>query len=184
MRLSGPIAAVALALGVPAVTSAVAQTDMTTGRTVAAPIAAQDFVSKVVDGTQFELQSARIAVKRAQDPAVKDLAERLIRDHTSASDDLKRTVEPDRQIKIPKAPKLSADMQRKIDQLKSTSGSEFDRKFLDIMAADHEEDLELFRSYEASGSDPAIKDFARRTLPTIQNHMREVEKIKTPGKAG
>lgn len=184
MKTLGPIAAIAIALGVPAVTPAAAESHMTTGRTVASPNAAQNFVTKVVDGTEFEVQAARIAVDKARDPAVRSLAERMITDHTAASDDLKSTVQSEGKVKFPEDPRLTALMQRKINQLNKASGSDFDKKFINFMADDHKEDLALFRSYERSGQDPAIRDFVRRTLPTIENHMREVEKIKTPNKAG
>lgn len=141
-------------------------------------------MTKLVDGTQFELPSAQIAVDKAKDPAVKRLADRMILDHTAASDDLKKAVEAGGKVTFLEDPEITPDMQRKIDQLTTASGADFDKKFLKIMADDHKEDLSLFRSYETSGSDPAIKDFVRRTLPTIGSHMREVERIKSPGKAG
>ena len=52
-------------------------------------------------------------------------------------------------------------------QLKSASGKEFDRKFLAFMAEEHRRDIKLLRSYEANGSDPAVKSFALRALPTF-----------------
>jgi putative membrane protein len=184
MKSIGPIAAIALALGVPSAVPAVAQSDMMTGRTALSPVSAQDFVSKVAGGTQFELQSAQIAVKKAQNPAIKDLAERLIKDHTKASDDLKQAVASESIVKFPKEPEITTEKERLIKQLQSASGKDFDTKFIEVMADDHREDLNLFRSYESTGTDPEIKGFVRRTLPTIENHLREIEKLQTGGKGG
>lgn len=184
MKHIGRISALALTAGALSILPAAAQSRMSTGRMVAAPMSAQDFVTKVADGTQFELQSARIAQEKTKNPAVKALANRLIADHTKAGEDLKKTAASESAIEVPANPQMPDEMMRKINALKAASGKDFDARFIEIMADDHRDDIQLFKSYESEGSDPAIKSFARRTLPTIEHHMREIETLQKGQKAG
>jgi putative membrane protein len=184
MKITSTAAALALAAIGLSASPAAAQSNMTSGRTVAAPLSAQDFVNKVIGGTQFELQSARVALEKSQNPSIRAFADRMIKDHTKAGDDLKKTAAAESSIQLPQDVNIPQDMSSKLDELKAISGKDFDAKFIDIMAADHREDVNLFQAYEASGTDPAIKSFARRTLPTIEHHMREIESLQKGGKAG
>jgi putative membrane protein len=184
MKKTSTAAAVALAASVFCLGPASAQSSMSSGRTVAAPMSAQDFVTKVAGGTEFELQAASIALEKSQNPSIKAFADRLIKDHTKAGDDLKKTAAAEASVQMPQAPQVPQEMSMKLDELKSVSGKDFDSKFMDIMAADHREDVNLFKAYDAQGTDPAIKSFARRTLPTIERHMRDIESMQKSGKAG
>jgi putative membrane protein len=184
MKITSTAAVLALSASVFCAWPAAAQSNMSSGRTVAAPMSAQDFVSKVAGGTQFELQAASIALEKTQNPSIKAFADRMIKDHTKAGDDLKKTAAAESSVQLPYDPQVPEEMRAKLDELKGASGKDFDSKFIDIMATDHREDVNLFRVYDAQGTDPAIKSFARRTLPTIEHHMREIESLQKSGKAG
>ena len=178
MKSLGPIAAVALALALPSGIAVAQQSNVRTGRSTAQSLSAQDFVDQVADGTKFELQSAHIALRKAQDPAVKRFAERVINDHTKLERQLERTARSDKNIQYPTNPQITADQQSKIDQLDNASGKDFDKTFVNMMADDHENDINLFKSYEASGTDSKLKAFARRGLPKIESHLRKIDKLQ------
>lgn len=179
MKSLGPIAAVALALALPSGAAVAQQTNVRTGRSTAPSVSAQDFVDQVADGTKFELQSANIAVQKAQDPAVKRFAEHIIKDHTKLEKELERTARSDKNIQYPTNPEITSDQQSKIDQLNSASGKNFDKTFVNMMADDHENDANLFKSYESSGTDSKLKAFARRGLPKIESHLRKIDQLQT-----
>jgi putative membrane protein len=50
------------------------------------------------------------------------------------------------------------------------SGKEFDQTFAKRMLKDHKQDIKEFRR-ESRRSGPAA-DFAKRTLPTLEEHLR------------
>ena len=56
-------------------------------------------------------------------------------------------------------------------RLQKLSGAQFDRAYMDDMVADHKEDVAEFEKQAKSGSDAAIKGFASKTLPTLQEHL-------------
>jgi putative membrane protein len=51
------------------------------------------------------------------------------------------------------------------------------------MVTDHTQDVSEFRNESASATDPAIKDFATQTLPTLEDHLKEAKRIAPEVKA-
>jgi len=51
-------------------------------------------------------------------------------------------------------------------------GAAFDRAYMDAMVKDHETDVREFQTESKSGSDPEIKAWAAKTLPTLEEHLR------------
>jgi putative membrane protein len=44
-----------------------------------------------------------------------------------------------------------------------------------LMVSDHRTDVNEFKREADHGSDPDIKDFAGKTLPTLQEHLQQAE---------
>jgi putative membrane protein len=177
--------AVALAGAAPAMAQSAHQTipPLSSGRMVATPLSTQVFVSRVEDSAAFEVQAARLAVEKTQNPALKQLADRIIRDHTTADDELRKTIDGDFSAEFPNGAPMPKETALKLKQLQDAWGRDFEAKFVEIMTDGHKKDADLFRYYDANGSDPAIKVFARRTLPIIESHLRDLEALQKAAKS-
>jgi putative membrane protein len=46
------------------------------------------------------------------------------------------------------------------------------------MVKEHEEDVAEFSKEVSGGQNPAIKDFATQTLPTLQDHLKEAREMR------
>ena len=46
------------------------------------------------------------------------------------------------------------------------------------MVDDHEKDVKEFTAQAQSGTDPDVKAFAAKTLPTLQSHLDMIKGIK------
>jgi putative membrane protein len=57
-------------------------------------------------------------------------------------------------------------------------GLPFDRGYLREMRQDHEEDIKLFSEAAQKASDPAVRTFAARTLPHLQEHLSRAVKLE------
>ena len=45
------------------------------------------------------------------------------------------------------------------------------------MVADHRQDVKDFERQAERGKDPTLKEWAGKTLPTLREHLREIENI-------
>ena len=64
-----------------------------------------------------------------------------------------------------------------IDSLNSKSGAEFDKDYINDMVKGHTKMLALMKSEEMS-KDADMKDFATKTLETVQMHLSKAEDIQ------
>jgi len=70
---------------------------------------------------------------------------------------------------------------RDLDRLKSLSGSELDRAYLDSFGVPaHRKTIALFERESRNGQDQELKQFAAQTLPKLREHLRLAQETK-PG---
>lgn len=153
--------------------------NMMAGGNMAAPGAAmapQEFVSQAAASDMFEIETSRVAANQAQDPKVKQFAQMLVADHTKSTNELK-TIAASLQPAVTVAPTLRADMQSKLDALKSAEGAEFDRLYMSQQIPAHQEALTLHRSFADAGQEQQLKTFASKTADVVQKHLTEAQAI-------
>ena len=105
---------------------------------------------------------------------VKQFGQRMVTDHTKANDQLKEVAMKEG-IQLPT--KLSAQDEMTKQRLSKLSGEQFDKAYMSDMVKDHTKDVADFQRESTSGQDPAVKDFASETLPTLQSHLQEAQQI-------
>jgi putative membrane protein len=72
---------------------------------------------------------------------------------------------------------LDGEHKAKVDRLVGSSGETFDSSCLAEQVAAHEEAVALFTGYANDGAAGALKDFAAKTLPTLQKHLEQVKNL-------
>jgi len=127
------------------------------------------FVTKAAEGGAAEIQMAQLAQSKATNPAVKDLANKLVADHTKANDALKPIATKDN-ITWPTG--MSAKDQSEYNRLQALSGAEFDKEYVNYEIKDHKQDINLFQKEADHGSNPEVKAWAAENLPSLQEHLR------------
>jgi len=132
------------------------------------------FASEAAIGGMAEVELGRLAASKASNADVKNFGQRMVDDHSKANDELKSTASKE-SIKLPTA--IDAKHQAVIDRMSKLSGAEFDRAYVKEMVKDHEMDVKEFERESSSGSNAAIKGFASKTLPTLQEHLRMIKDI-------
>ncbi|MDQ1096854.1 MULTISPECIES: DUF4142 domain-containing protein [Chryseobacterium] len=133
------------------------------------------FADAAAMGGMMEVMAGQLASTNATNATVKSLAQMMVKDHTKANDELKAWASK-AGYSLPTA--LSADMQKKYDELKMKKGAEFDRAYADMMVTDHQTTIANFKKEASGGSDASLKSFASKTLPTLEHHLMESEKAK------
>jgi len=98
----------------------------------------------------------------------------MAEDHGKAGEELKKIAQ-DKGL----APPTELDGKHKTlhDRLAKLSGSEFDRAYMDEMVKDHRKDVKEFQREAEKAKDPDVKSFASKTLPTLQDHLKEAETV-------
>lgn len=162
--LATSVMALALALPVAAQTP---QSKATTQKT--AKGADHMFVTKAAQGGLAEVELGKLATDKATNEQVKQFGQKMVDDHGKANDELKSLAQS-KSITLPTD--LSVKDKALRDRLSKLSGAAFDRAYMQAMLKDHREDVNEFRTESKSGSDPEVKQWAAKTLPTLETHLK------------
>jgi putative membrane protein len=135
----------------------------------------QSFLKEAVAGGLAEVELGQLAAEKASNPEVKKFAERMVTDHGKANDQLKE-IAAQKGINLPTEP--SAKHKATKERLSKLSGDEFDKAYMSDMLSDHKKDVAAFRKESTEGEDPVLKQFATKTLPTLEDHLKEAESIR------
>jgi putative membrane protein len=130
------------------------------------------FVKVVTSSNAFEIESSKLAEQKAKDADVKEFAKQMITDHTMAAEELKKAA-----MLGDAAPILSPKHAAMLEILKGASEQEFQPLYIDMQASAHMEAVTLFATYAKGGDDPAVKEFAAKTLPRLEMHKMHVTKL-------
>jgi putative membrane protein len=136
------------------------------------PYSDETFLRNAAEGSMAEVKLGQLAEEKAQAPEVKKFAKRMVDDHTKTLDELK-------QIGSQEGINLPTDTSHKdaetYDRLAKLSGPEFDRQYSQEMVRDHQKDLSEFKHGEAAAQKPALKEFAQREVPALQQHLERAQ---------
>ena len=133
-----------------------------------------NFWSKAAQGGMAEVELAKLALQKSQNADVKKFAQTMVTDHTKANDELKG-------LATKKNVTLPTDLgshKSTLDDLNGKTGADFDKAYVAAMVDDHEEDVDLFED-NTDNSDPDIKAFTTKTLPTLKSHLEMIKGIQS-----
>jgi putative membrane protein len=127
------------------------------------------FVRKAAEGGMAEVKLGQLAKDRGSNKAVKDFGDRMARDHSNPNDELKDVAS---KKGIALRDSMNASNKALYDRLSHLSGDAFDKAYMRAMIEDHQEDVSEFRQESQSAKDPDVRQFASKTLPTLEEHLR------------
>lgn len=133
------------------------------------------FADAAAKGGMMEVMMGQLAATNANNAAVKELGQMMVKDHGKANDELKKWASA---VGYTLPVNLDAAKQEKYDDLKTKKGADFDRAYTALMVDDHKKDIAEFKKQAAEGRETLLKSFADKTLPTLEHHLMESEKAK------
>ncbi|HEV8657522.1 MAG TPA: DUF4142 domain-containing protein [Thermoanaerobaculia bacterium] len=151
-------------------TAASATTTGSTGGTVS-NLSAEDkeFVIKAAQGGISEVELGRMAAAKGASADVKTFGNRMLNDHSKANDELTQLAT----IKGLDMPTDGGVENQKIAHaLSKKSGKDFDKAYMNTMINDHQKDVNEFEKASTHAQDAEIRNWAAKTLPTLQEHLR------------
>ncbi len=134
----------------------------------------KEFLKMAAVSNMTEAHFGEMAESRAAHAGVKDFGQTLAKDHTKAYQEL-TALDSKLGQPIPKGINIRRD--RAIEQLAALKGKKFDGQFLRDEVRDHERAIATFKREAQRGQDPEVKAYATGVLPTMEEHLREAEKL-------
>ena len=143
------------------------------GAATAASSASVDFATQAALAGLAEVEAGTLALKRSEDADIREFAKLMVEDHSRANSELEVLCKG---LDIPLPPRLTG--RSVVDALPTDSGATFDRTYALEVAQDHTKAVALFtKAAKSTAIDKALRQFASRTLPTLQHHYQMAEKL-------
>ena len=136
----------------------------------------RNFVNSASEAGAAEVAQGQLAISRTSNPDVKSFAQRMVDDHTRGNQALMQlaTIKglTPRSGMTSEAAQEAQQKGKSRDKWSKLSGASFDREYMKAQVRDHEMAVSLFEKEATNGSDPDLKAFAEKTLPTLKEHLR------------
>jgi len=169
-------------------------------------LTSQQFVSDAAAGGMKEVFMSEAALNESTNDDIKSFAKRMVKDHSAANKKLMKIAE-DEGLSFPPTNMFSADDPNwsnplisnpeslkgaqelsmtnvpyrtdylDVKHLQSLNGDQFERAYLSDMVGDHSQAVSEFETASQSLSDPKLKKFAGKTLPTLQKHSKMAQEL-------
>jgi len=127
------------------------------------------FAIAATQGNNAEMDMAQLAMKRGNND-VKGYAAKMISEHGG----LMKEMQPVLQSVLggnPPAERLAAPEELAMRHLESVSPVDFDQAYAMQQIGDHLATLTAFKTVADNGTNPQLKELARKWLPSIQAHL-------------
>jgi putative membrane protein len=127
-----------------------------------AALSAKDkaFMKEAAKGGRMEVDMGKMAQKQGKNADVKSFGSRMVTDHTKANNQLKSL-----------AKKKGVSLDDAAPKMEKMGDATFDKDYMAAMVKDHEKDVAEFEKEAKDGSDPDVKAWASKTLPTLKKHL-------------
>lgn len=132
---------------------------------------AKNFIDEVAVSNKFEIYASELALRYAKSAEVRSFAERMIDDHRRAGEELAAALK--KAAIEPPVDALDLAYTGKFIQLRAFGAKgDFDSSYVAQQLQAQEDAIATFAAYATSGETPELKDFAARTLPTLERHLQ------------
>jgi len=130
------------------------------------------FLENTAKASRHEVHMGELGLANGSNTAVKGFSQRLINDHKRLNEDLENLAKQKGVTLPPEDPSKGVSL-----PLSQKTGTEFDITFAREMVEGHQQTIAAFEKEAKSGSDPDIKSWAEKTLPTLRAHLTEAQTL-------
>mgnify|MGYP000613189450 CR=1 FL=1 len=137
------------------------------------PLYAPNYLGMAGSSDQFEIQSGQLAQQMSQNPAIRQMGQMLVADHTNSTQQLMAAAQSAGIAAPP--PAMRPEHAAMLQQIQSAPPGQFDMIFRDVQIQAHQQALQLHQNYAASGDVPALRATAGAIVPVVQNHLNMLQ---------
>ena len=136
----------------------------------------RNFMIEAAQGNNAEVDAGRLAIAKTENPGVKGYARNMVVDHEAANMEL-RELARTKDFRIPE----TADQThlKRLAQLGTQNGGEFDRHFMSMMVEDHIQAVRLFESASAHAKEEDVRLWATKMLPKLESHLKKAREVNS-----
>ncbi len=135
----------------------------------------QDFVTEAANSDMLEIASSKLVATKS-DTKDKAFADQMVIDHTKTSSELKALVDAGK-VTATLPAGMDKAHQEKLDKLNKLDGKDFVKEYESMQVSAHKDAVSLFERYGKSGENAALKDWAGKTLPHLQQHLKMAQDL-------
>lgn len=145
-------------------------------------MSAQDVLIRLHSANLDDVSMGQLAKKRGSKASLKQIGDKLIRDHNTADKEL-LSLAKSKGIDLSTTSKGMTEKVRTLKEgvqyqnLKTLSGAKFDTSFLAAVRSDHEKLIEMLESTQID--DPEINNYAKRQLASLKAHLASLNAVDT-----
>jgi putative membrane protein len=127
-----------------------------------------DYITSNGQTSLAEISIGELALHRAQNDAIRELAQMTLTDHQAALAKL-QTVAAALGVPVPTEP--SPDQKKDAETLQAVDDAAFDLTYAQIQVAGHQKSIAGTNQEISTGSDPAVINYANDYLPVATMHL-------------
>ncbi len=144
------------------------------GSAVAQSHSDKEFMEKASQGDVTEVEMAKLALQKSQNPDVRAFATRMIHDHQTLG---KKMAPLMAEAGLKPSMSMNTEHQRLYNKLNGLSGEDFNKEYVKAMDEDHHEDLKDFRNEINSTTVPRIKTTVIAGERVIAEHTQMIDDL-------
>lgn len=133
-----------------------------------------EFATKAAVGGMAEVALGKLALEKSANAKIKEFATMMVSDHGKANQALIALAKV-KNITLPAD--VDDEHQKKMTELKSKTGADFDKAYVDAMVDGHKKTLTLMQNEAKDGKDADLKAFASKTTPVVETHLKMINSI-------
>src|SRR5215216_5763458 len=127
-----------------------------------------------------EIQLSTLAAKKAASPAVKQIAKKLVADHTRNREQVRALA---KKLNVTLTPGQggsvsSGDSVAMPQNLQTSSGSQFDKAFIQFQIDAHQSNIDRIRSQTLPAVHDELKAYLQQTLTDMQAHLSSLQRVQ------
>jgi putative membrane protein len=136
----------------------------------------RSFIMQAAKHGMKEVHMGQMAAQQGQSDAVKKLGRQIAADHQKANQQL---------MAIAARKGVKPDTRATDHGMTKRDTKNFDQAWIGMMINDHQKDVALYQRQAQQGGDPDLRNYARKTLPVLQRHLKMVQQVQqTIGSGG
>jgi putative membrane protein len=138
-------------------------------------------LSQLNVGNTMEIQLGTLAAKQAASPQVKQIAKKLVTDHTKNRAQLQALAQ---KLNLDLTPSQGGDISAADStalpaSLQGVTGADFDKAFISHQIEDHQSNIEKIRGQMIpAAQDQQVKSFLQQTVKDMEGHLAALQRVQ------